>query len=75
MRRAKNARNVKQDSTNSLCKTTIQMEIRKRVTRLVAVSLAVVGIVSSFLNYYSTQDTLKRTMTDRRKLRRMKSNI
>lgn len=64
MRRAKNAKNVKQDSTNGLCKTTIQMEIRKRVTRLVAVSLAVVGIISSFLNYYSTQDTLKRTMTE-----------
>ena len=64
MRRAKNARNVKQDSTNSLCKTTIQMEIRKRVTRLVAVSLAVVGIISSFLNYYSTQDTLERAMME-----------
>ena len=61
MRRAKN---VKQDSTNGLCKTTIQMEIRKRVTRLVAVSLAVVGIISSFLNYYSTQDTLERTMME-----------
>ena len=61
MRRAKN---VKQDSTNGLCKTTIQMEIRKRVTRLVAVSLAVVGIISSFLNYYSTQDTLERAMME-----------
>ena len=51
MRRAKNARNVKQDSTNSLCKTTIQMEIRKRVTRLVAQYLKKKRIVSSFLNY------------------------
>ncbi len=64
MKKAKNAKNGKQDSANGLCRTTIQMEIRKRVTRLVAISLVVVGIVSSFLNYYSTEDTLKRTMTE-----------
>lgn len=64
MKRAKDAKSGRLDHTSSLCKTTIQMEIRKRVTRLVAISLAVVGIVSSFLNYYATQDTLKRTMIE-----------
>lgn len=64
MKRAKNAKMEKQNSTNTLCKTSIQMEIRKRVTRLVAISLGVVGIISSLLNYYSTRDTLKRTMRE-----------
>lgn len=64
MKKVNGAKNNKQDNTNGLCKTTIQMEIRKRVTKLVAISLAVVGTISSFLNYYSTRDTLKRTMTE-----------
>lgn len=64
MKKTKGTNNAKQRNTNSLCKTTIQMEIRKRVTRLVAISLAVVGVVSSFLNYYSTKSTLKTTMIE-----------
>ena len=49
---------------DGLCKTTIQMEIRKDIIKLVAISLAVMGIISSFLNYYSTQNTLKQTMKE-----------
>lgn len=64
MRKGKSAKGERLDRTGGLCKTTIQMEIRKRVTRLVAISLAVVGIVSSFFNYYTTQNILKRTMTE-----------
>ena len=53
-----------QNNQNGLCKTTIQMEIRRNIIKLVAVSLAVMGIISSFLNYYSTQNTLKQTMIE-----------
>lgn len=51
-------------SEGGLCKTTIQMEIRKDIIKLVVISLAVMGIISSFLNYYSTQNTLKQTMKE-----------
>lgn len=64
MKKVNGAKNNKQDNTNVLCKTTIQMEIRKRVTKLVAISLAVVGIISGFLNYYSTKNTLERAMIE-----------
>lgn len=53
-----------QNNQNGLCKTTIQMEIRKHMIKLIAVSVAVVGIVSSFLNYFSTQNILKKTMME-----------
>ena len=49
-----------QNNQNGLCKTTIQMEIRRNIIKLVAVSLAVMGIISSFLNYYSTQKVITR---------------
>lgn len=64
MRKGKSAKGERLDRTGGLCKTTIQMEIRKRVTRLVAISLAVVGIVSSFFNYFTTQNILKKTMIE-----------
>lgn len=67
MKKEKGGKKKGQDSQNvqnRWCKTTIQMEIRKDITKLVAISLAVIGILSSFLNYYSTQSTLKQTMEE-----------
>lgn len=64
MKMAKGTQSKERPVQNSLCKTTIQAEIKKRVTKVVAISLAVVGVISIFLNYYSTQNTLKQTMAE-----------
>lgn len=53
-----------QGSQNALCKVTIQTQLKKEIILLVAVSLAVVGVLSSLLNYYSTRTALKHTLEE-----------
>lgn len=47
-----------------LCKVTIEAELKKHIILLVAISLAIIGIIASFSNYYSTQQTLAKTMEE-----------
>lgn len=45
-----------------MIKSTIKAEIQKAIIILVSISLIALGVVSCFLNYFSTQNTLKQSM-------------
>lgn len=64
MRREKSRQSAETGQQNGLCRITIREEIKKRVTRLVAISLVIVSVISVFFNYHSTQNILKQTMAE-----------
>ncbi len=52
----------KDDRGEVMIKSTIKAEIQKAIIILVSISLIALGVVSCFLNYFSTQNTLKQSM-------------
>lgn len=45
-------------------KTSIQAQIKLHTIRLIVISLVILGISSSILNYFSTMQTLEQTLTE-----------
>ncbi len=54
----------KGNKQSSSKKTTIQSEIKLHIVRLIIISLSILAVLSSVLNYLSTMRTLRQTLTE-----------
>lgn len=62
-REKKQNRKVRTEQTGSE-QTTIRAEIKQHIVRLIVISLSIMGIASSVLNYFSSMQALEKTLTE-----------